>query len=77
MDLAVLQDHEDQVDHRGQVDLFPQHTLHFPFFPQGHVVQFQVLPWLLFLQEVQVSHLVPDFLLDQLDQDPQEPPCYL
>lgn len=27
MDLAVLQDHEDQVDHRGQVDLFPQHTL--------------------------------------------------
>lgn len=35
------------------------------------------LPWPLFLQEVQVSHPVPGFPLDQLDQDLQEPLCFL
>lgn len=40
-------------------------------------IRLSYLPWLLSLQEVQVSRPVPGSLSDQLDQDLQAPLCYL
>lgn len=70
-------DHMDQEGHRDQYLLDLQLILLLLCCPLVPVVQFQVPPWLLSLQEVQGSHPVPGSLGCRQDQDLQELPCSL